>query len=308
MAMIRLVLGRLDYQGISVGITFRLGNNAKPLDGVPNAELTPLGRALINRVFHELGINCDATHVKALGDVFSDCGFALPASVELTDNYDANELKTSLHSAPIPTIEPLSTIIGLALASSLRVNAEFYSDLWPRLTDALAQLKALGIDIAIHSSTFDPNRFYIFDEIVRRLVRVPRTDELRETTDFGSKLEVIGVNRRFIEYPARPFNLAEPREPAIDEDVVNAVEVLVRDLGGVATLKSLADMLGGQEPVLKAVTMGYMTYNPGDLTVRATGKALALIKSLSHSGDVLEKRQSTTGKSNESDRPSGESG
>ncbi|GAB6943327.1 hypothetical protein [Vulcanisaeta sp. JCM 14467] len=302
--MIRLVLGRLDYQGINTGVTFRLGN-AKALDGVPNAGLTPLGRALINRVFHELGINCDATHIKALGDVLADCGFALPASVELTDNYDVGELRTSLRSAPIPTIEPLSTIIGLALASSLRVNVEFYSDLWPRLTDALAQLKALGVDVAVHSSTFDAGRFYVFDEIIRKLVRVPRVDELRETTDFGSKLEVIGTNRRFIEYPARFFNLAEPREPKIDDDVVNAVEVLVRDLGGVATLKSLADMLGGQEPVLKAITMGYATYNPGDMTVRATAKALALLKGLGHSSDVLEEGQSTSGKSNRPGEPGG---
>ena len=294
--MIKLILGRLDYQGIERGITFRL-SNAKSLDGVPNAELTPLSRALINRVFHELGINCDATHMRVLGDVFTNCGFALPASVELAINYDVSELRTSLRSAPIPVIEPLSTIIGLALASSLRVNVEFYSDLWPRLTDALAQLKALGVDIAVHSSTFDASRFYVFDEIIRRLVRVPRVDELRETTDFNSKVEVIGVSRRFIEYPARPLNLAEPREPAIDEGVINAVEVLVRDLGGVATLKSLADMLGGQEPVLKAITMGYATYNPGDMTVRATAKALALIKQLSHSNDVLEEGQPTTGKS-----------
>ncbi|GAB6944211.1 hypothetical protein [Vulcanisaeta sp. JCM 14467] len=306
--MIKLILGRLDYQGIERGVTFRLSGNAKPLDGVPNAGLTPLGRALINRVFHELGINCDATHVTRLSDVLENCGFALPASVELTNNYDVGELRTSLYSAPIPTIEPLSTIIGLALASALRVNTEFYSDLWPRLTDALAQLKALGVDVAIHSSVFDPNRFYIFDEIVRRLIRVPRTDELRETTDFNSKVEVIGVSRRFIEYPARPFNLAEPREPKIDDDVVNAVEVLVRDLGGVATLKSLTDMLRSQDAVLKAITIGYMTYNPGDLTVRITTKALSLLKSLSHSGDVLEEGKPASGGSGESGWSSGGSG
>lgn len=94
--MIRLVLGRLDYQGINAGITFRLGS-AKALDGAPNAELNPLGKALINRVFHELGINCDATHVKMLSNVFTDCGFALLVSVKLINNYNVNKLRADLY-------------------------------------------------------------------------------------------------------------------------------------------------------------------------------------------------------------------
>ncbi len=172
---------------------------------------------MINRVFRELGINCDAGHLMALGEVLEDCGFAMPASAEFTGEFSVDELRNSLYSAPIPTIEPLSTIIGLALASSLKVNVEFYSDLWQRLTDALSQLRALGVDIAIHSSVFDINRVFVFDEVIRRLVRIPRVDEIRDTTEFNSKVEVIGLSRRFVDYPIRQFSIAEPREPTIDE-------------------------------------------------------------------------------------------
>ncbi len=78
--------------------------------------------------------------------------------------------------------------------------------------------------------------------------------------------------------------------------VINAIEVLVKDLGGVATLKALSDMVG-QEAVLKALSMGYAVYNPGgDLTVRATTKALALLKQLGSESDVLGKE----GRSSES--------
>ncbi|ADN49548.1 hypothetical protein [Vulcanisaeta distributa] len=283
--MLRLVLGRLDYGGITTGVTFRFTGDARALSGVPDARLNALGKALINRVFRELNINCDSTHLESLSQVFEDCGFAMPASVKFTSEFNTDELKAILHSAPISIIEPISTIIGLALASSLRVNVEFYSDLWPRLTDALAQLKALGIDIAVHSSVFDVNRVFIFDEVIRRLVRIPRIDELRETTEFNSRVEVIGVSRRFVEVPARQFSLAEPTEAWVSNDVVNAVEVLIKDLGGVATLKALGDLVG-QEAVIKALSMGYVVFNPSDMTVRATTKALTLIRRLGWSSDV----------------------
>ncbi len=291
--MLRLVLGRLDYQGISTGVTFRLGS-AKALDGIPNARLNTLARALINRAFHELGIECDATHAHSLSEVLEDCAFALPASVEFTESFNTDEFRAGLYSIPLPTIEPMSIIIGLALAPSLRVNIEFYSDLWPRLTDALAQLKALGIDIAVHSSVFDVNRVFVFDEVIRRLIRVPRIDELRETTEFNNKVEVIGTSRRFIEASTRQFNLAEPIEAGPGDDVVNTVEALVKDLGGVATLRALSDLVGW-EVVLRAMAMGYLTYNPGDMTIRATTKALALIRRLGGNGDVLEKNKPGSG-------------
>ncbi|WP_048056884.1 hypothetical protein [Vulcanisaeta moutnovskia] len=296
--MLRLIIGRLDYQGINTGITFRLGG-VEALSGVPNARLNALSRALINRVFHELGINCDTTHLAMLSEVFEDCQYALPASVEFTNGYSIDDLRKALYSAPIPTIEPVSTVVGLALASSLRVNAEFYSDLWPRLTDALAQLKSLGVEIAIHTSVFDINRVFVFDEVVRRLVRLPRVDELRETTEFNSRVEVIGSSRRFVEVPIRAFGIAEPSEVKLSDDVVDAIEVLVRDLGGVATLKALSD-IAGQLAVLRALGMGYITYNPSDMTVRATVKALRLIRRLGVSSDALGEEGRGGGSSNES--------
>ncbi len=133
----------------------------------------------------------------------------------------------------------------------------------------------------MHSSVFDVNRVFIFDEVIRRLVRIPRIDELRETTEFNSRVEVIGgVSRRFVEVPARQFSLAEPTEAWVGNDVINAVEVLIKDLGGVATLKALGGDLVGQEAVIKALSMGYVVFNPSDMTVRATGRALSLVKSL----------------------------
>uniref|UniRef100_UPI0006D192CB hypothetical protein n=1 Tax=Vulcanisaeta distributa TaxID=164451 RepID=UPI0006D192CB len=223
---------------------------------MPDAKLNALGKALINRVFRELNINCDSSHLDFLSQVLEDCGFAFPASVEFTSEFNVDDLKNSLYSAPIPTIEPISTVIGLALASSLRVNTEFYSDLWPRLTDALAQLRALGIDVVIHSSVFDVNKVFVFDEVVRRLVRIPRIDEVRDTTEFNEKVEVIGLSRRFVEAPVRSFSIAEPIEARLGNDVINAIEVLTKDLGGVATLKALSELVG-HEAVLKALSMGY---------------------------------------------------
>jgi hypothetical protein len=72
---------------------------------------------------------------------------------------------------------------------------------------------------------------------------------------------------------------AEPSviEPRIDEAVLNAVRTLGIELGGVSTLKSLSDLVGC-EAVIKAVTMGYLAYNPMDLTVRFSSKGLALLR------------------------------
>ncbi len=211
-----------------------------------------------------------------MSQVFEDCGFAFPASVEFTSEFNADDLKSSLYSVPMPIIEPLSTIIGLALASSLRVNVEFYSDLWPRLTDALAQLRALGIDVAIHSSVFDVNKVFVFDEVVRRLIRLPRIDEVRDTTEFNGKVEVIGMSRRFIEAPVRSFSIAEPTEARLGNDVINAIEVLTKDLGGVATLKALSELVGHEAVLRHCQWGGTWSTTPSDMTIRATAKALTL--------------------------------
>ncbi|GAB6943977.1 hypothetical protein [Vulcanisaeta sp. JCM 14467] len=290
--MLRLILGRTDYVGINAGLTFKLIEGVKQLDGVPNVRLGPLGRALVNRVFRELGLDCDATHAVDLRGVIEECSY-LPSSVRFMDNFNAGELSKSLNSIPLPTIEPTSTLIGLALASTLRVNTEFYSDLWPRLTDALAQLKALGVDIAVHSSVFDTNRVFVFDEVVRRFISYPRVDGIAES-NFNKRIEVINnSNRRLIEErnaPIRPYALAEPREPIIDEGILTTVEALIKDLGGVATLKALSDMVG-QEAVLRAIARGYLTYNPGDMTVRVTMRALSLLNTIRHGrgdGDAVE--------------------
>ncbi|WP_256359198.1 hypothetical protein [Vulcanisaeta sp. JCM 14467] len=40
--MLRLILGRTDYVGINAGLTFKLIEGVKQLDGVPNVRLGPL--------------------------------------------------------------------------------------------------------------------------------------------------------------------------------------------------------------------------------------------------------------------------
>jgi hypothetical protein len=289
--MIRLVIGKLDYGGVSgaPAITFKEYNGSVRLDGVPDMELRPITKLVINRLFSALGIQFDASNVKRLSDAFEYCiqctwfggfvsfvGNALPSNAIIT--------------VPTPMIEPVSTLIGLALAFNTGFETELYSDLWPLITDVLAQARALGLRLTIHTSVLDINRIYVFDEVVRRYVRLPRIDMLGNTTEFTNKVEVVGETYRTPTIQASPAKV-EPSvaEPRIDEGVLNAVRVLGTELGGVATLKALSDLVGS-EAVIKAVAMGYLAYNPMDLTVRLSTKGLALLRAITEGAGTEEER------------------
>jgi len=73
--MIRLVIGRLDYRGINgaPAITFKDYDGSVRLDGVPDMELRPITKLVINRLFSALGIQFDASNVKRFSDVFEYC-------------------------------------------------------------------------------------------------------------------------------------------------------------------------------------------------------------------------------------------
>jgi hypothetical protein len=279
--MIRLVIGRLDYRGINgpPAITFKDYDNAIKLGGVPDMELKPLTILVINKLFNVLGIQFDASSAKRLSDVFEYCvqcswfsGFIGFVGEALPDK--------AIATVPVPTIEPLSSIIGLALAFNTGLETELYSDLWPLMTDALAQARALGLKLTIHTSVLDYNRVYVFDEVVRRMIRLPRIDVLTGSTDFANKVEVVGESYRTPTIQATPVKV-EPlvAEPKIDEAVLNAVRALGLELGGVSTLKALSDLVGS-DAVVRAVSMGYLAYNPMDLTVRLSSKGLALLNAI----------------------------
>ena len=277
--MIRLVIGRLDYRGVggAPAITFKDYDGSTRLEGVPDMELRPITKLVINRLFSTLGIQFDVSNVKRLSDIFEYCvqcswfsgfigfvGDALPSNVIVT--------------VPTPIIEPVSTLIGLALAFNTGIETELYSDLWPQIIDVLAQARALGLRLTIHTSVLDINRIYVFDEVVRRMVRLPRVDVLTGSTEFTNKVEVVGESYRTPTIQANPVKV-EPSvtEPRIDEAVLNAVRALGLELGGVSTLKALSDLVGS-EAVVRAVSMGYLVYNPMDLTVRLSAKGLALLR------------------------------
>jgi len=277
--MIRLVIGRLDYRGINgpPAITFKDYDGSVRLGGVPDMELRPITKLVINRLFSALGIQFDASNVKRLGDVFEYCvqcswfsGFINLVSGSLPGN--------AVITVPIPMIEPVSTLIGLALAFNTGIETELYSDLWSLLTDVLSQAKALGLRLTIHTSVLDINRIYVFDEVVRRMIRLPRVDVLTGSTDFSNKIEVVGESYRTPTIQPNPVKV-EPlvAEPKIDEEVINAVRALGLELGGVSTLKALSDLVGS-DAVVRAVSMGYLVYNPMDLTVRLSSKGLALLR------------------------------
>jgi hypothetical protein len=197
----------------------------------------------------------------------------------------------AIATVPVPIIEPLSSIIGLALAFNTGFEVELYSDLWPLLTDVLTQAKALGLRLTIHTSVLDINRVYVFDEVVRRMIRLPRIDMLTSTTDFTNKVEVVGESYRTPTIQSNPVKVellvAEPR---IDEEVVNVVKTLGIELGGVSTLKALSDLVGS-EAVVRAVSMGYLAYNPMDLTVRLSSKGLALLNAINEEAGTEEENQ-----------------
>jgi len=283
--MIRLVIGRLDYKGVSgaPAITFKEYDGSVRLGGVPDVELRPITKLVINRLFSALGIQFDASNVKRLGDVFEYCvqcswfsGFVSFVNDALPEN--------AVVTVPTPIIEPVSTLIGLALAFNTGFETELYSDLWPQITDVLAQARALGLKLTIHSSVLDINRIYAFDEIIRRYVRLLRIDVLTGPTEFANKVEVVGEAYRTPTIQASPVKV-EPSltEPRVDEAVLNAVRVLGTELGGVATLKALSDLVGS-EAVIRAVAMGYLAYNPMDLTVRLSSKGLALLRAITEEG------------------------
>jgi hypothetical protein len=152
--------------------------------------------------------------------------------------------------------------------------------LWLQITDILAQAKALGLKLTIHTSVLDYSRLYAFDEVVRRYIRLPRIDVLGNTTEFTNKVEVVGESYRTPTLQPNPIK-AEPSltEPRIDEAVLNAVRALGLELGGVSTLKALSDLVGS-DAVVRAVSMGYLVYNPMDLTVRLSSKGLALLRAI----------------------------
>jgi hypothetical protein len=243
-------------------------------------ELKPLTRLVINKLLNVLGIQFDASNAKRLSDVFEYCvqcswfsGFIGFVGEALPDK--------AIAIVPVPMIEPLSSIIGLALAfNNPNFEVELYSDLWPQITDILAQAKALGLRLTIHTSVLDYNRIYVFDEVVRRMVRLPRVDVLTGSTEFTNKVEVVGESYRTPTIQPNPVKV-EPSvtEPRVDEEVVNVVKTLGIELGGVSTLKTMSDLVGS-EAVIKAVTMGYLTYNPMDLTVRLSAKGLALLRAI----------------------------
>jgi len=277
--MIRLVIGRLDYRGINgpPAITFKDYDGSVRLDGVPDMELKPLTRLVINKLLNVLGMQFDASSAKRLSDVFEYCvqclwfsGFINLVSGSLPGN--------AVITVPIPIIEPVSTLIGLALAFNTGFETELYSDLWPQITDALALAKALGLRLTIHTSVLDINRIYVFDEVVRRMIRLPRVDTLTGSTEFTNKVEVIGESYRTPTLQLTSLRV-EPSviEPRIDERVLNAVRALGLELGGVSTLKTMSDLVGS-EAVVRAVTMGFLVYNPGDLTLRLSSKGLALLR------------------------------
>ena len=281
-SMIRLVIGRLDYRGINgpPAITFKEYDGSVRLDGVPDMELKPLTRLVINKLLNVLNIQFDASSTKRLSDVFEYCvqcswfsGFIGFVGEALPDK--------AIATVPVPMIEPLSSIIGLALAFNTGFETELYSDLWPLMTDALAQARALGLKLTIHTSVLDINRIYVFDEIDRRMIRLPRVDVLTGSTEFTNKVEVAGESYRTPTIQPNPVKV-EPlvAEPKIDEEVINAVRALGLELGGVSTLKALSDLVGS-DAVVRAVSMGYLAYNPMDLTVRLSAKGLALLGAVS---------------------------
>jgi len=290
--MIRLVIGRLDYRGVGnpPAITFKDYDGSVRLGGVPDVELKPLTRLVINKLLNVLGIQFDASNVRRLSDVFEYCVQCSWFSGFINFVDDALPDK-AIATVPVPTIEPLSSIIGLALAFNTGFETELYSDLWPQITDALALAKALGLRLTIHTSVLDYNRIYVFDEIIRRFIRLPRIDVLTNTTDFINKVEVAGENYRTPTIQANPLR-AEPSviEPRVDEAVINAVRALGIELGGVSTLKALSDLVGS-EAVVRAVSMGYLAYNPMDLTVRLSSKGLALLNAINEEAGTEEENQ-----------------
>jgi hypothetical protein len=246
---------------------------------VPDVELKPLTRLVINKLLNVLGIQFDASNARRLSDAFEYCvqcswfsGFIGFVGEALPDK--------AIVTVPTPIIEPISTLIGLALAFNTGLETELYSDLWPLLTDVLTQAKALGLRLTIHTSVLDINRIYVFDEIDRRMIRLPRVDVLTGSTEFTNKVEVVGENYRTPTIQANPIKV-EPlvAEPKIDEEVINAVRALGLELGGVSTLKALSDLVGS-DAVVRAVSMGYLVYNPMDLTVRLSSKGLALLNAI----------------------------
>jgi len=280
--MIRLVIGRLDYGGVSgaPAITFKEYDGSIRLKGVPDMELKPLTKLVINRLFSALGIQFDASNVKRLSDVFEYCMQCSWFSGYINFIDDALPDK-AIVTVPTPIIEPVSTLIGLTLAfNNPNFEVELYSDLWPQITDVLAQARALGLRLTIHTSVLDVNRIYVFDEVIRRMIRLPRVDMLSGSTDFTNKVEVVGESYRTPTLQQTSLR-AEPSvaEPKIDKAVLNVVRALGLELGGVSTLKALSDLVGS-EAVVRAVSMGYLVYNPMDLTVRLSSKGLALLRAV----------------------------
>jgi len=112
-SMIRLVIGRLDYRGVGnpPAITFKDYDNAIKLGGVPDMELKPLTRLVINKLLNVLGIQFDASNVRWLSDVFEYCvqcswfsGFIGFVDESLPGN--------AVITVPIPMIEPVSSLLG----------------------------------------------------------------------------------------------------------------------------------------------------------------------------------------------------
>ncbi|WP_069806902.1 hypothetical protein [Vulcanisaeta thermophila] len=289
--MIGLVIGRQDLLIIKRGFTFKSIDGINKLGFIPDVELSPLSAAIMLRIAELLNerITPPLNNVR-LSEYTEDCNIGSFICMGLKmlryGDADLDKLRDSINSIPLPTIEPVSTMVGIILSIETGLPIEVYSDIWPMLVDVLAEVKGLGRDVVVHSNVFDINRVYVFDYVIRRFIRIPRIDDVYRHEEGGDDtVELIDKSfrrdtRAFSKYStAAPARFIEP-----PKGLVHLLKVLIGELNGVTTLKSLTDILSrdgfGLGDIMSAVDNGYVTYNPMDLTVRVTPAGLAMARHL----------------------------
>lgn len=234
----RLVVGSLDAPRFG-DLTFRLFEECTPSD-IPDVELDETGRLVLYTALRRLDPpSAPAAHfAESLSDLSELTRGDLYNQLQYVSFVD--EIPSGCASIRVPTLDPLSTAIGLALAVGLPDRSvEMYSTLWDRLVDVVSYVAHLrDADLTI----FSPYLRYphLFDSIVVSGIRLDYAgDKLGKV--FSLREHVRGLEEVRLVEP-RDFGLSKPVDSPRLNDVDLAILRLLEEVGFMS-VQALLDMV-----------------------------------------------------------------
>jgi|GEM_PF-1049269 len=276
--MIKLIVGSPRLME-PLGLTWRRAPNC--IDTGINHVLSDLEKMGLYRL--SSSINFPQRHVAIdvdFKDFINNCDGELCASLRFSINVDSDATASGICSSyALTPIEPASTIIGFALAVAFKdVALEIYSDYYLNYPDImnLLRLNRKG-ELRIFTNTFKEDALFLADEVYVPNVGMPSMREFRG--QFNNKMQLI-TRREYglIDVHDSQASIYEGTIMSVDQDVIKALTLLVKKLGGASTLASLSDLLSvnGVPPttISRAESMGLIWIERRSAMTRAMATPL----------------------------------